>query len=107
MIGIVFHAALLWLLITYYTRQTNSDQSWREAKIVLICMICVTVVTRYLLFQFLGFLVLAVEAAALYMIIDKVLETSQRVTVRICVWYFGVILLVGGFFELLSYFLAG
>ena len=101
--GIVFQAGLLWFLITYYTRQTNSDQSWREAKIVLIGILFVTILTRLLLWDVLGIFVLVIEAVALYMIIDKVCGTSQRVTVKICAWYFTIILLVGGFFEFLRY----
>lgn len=100
--GIVLQAGILWFLITFFTRQANSVQSWREAKIVLIGVLFVTILSRLLLLNLLGPLVLLIEAAALYLLVDKVCETSQRVTIKICVWYFAATLVISGFFYLLS-----
>ena len=101
-IGVVFKAALLWLLITFYTRQTSSDQSWREAQIVLMIFLAVSIAVRLFLGNILGLFVVLIEVGALYVIVDRVCETPKRVTIRICAWYFSVMFLVALFFYFLG-----
>ena len=107
MFGIVLHFAILWFLITLFTRQTNAAQSTREAKIVYIAMGFVWLVTRLLLWVLMGPLVIAIEAVALYLLVDKVCETPKRITMRICIWYIVLAACVYGIFFLLEVMLNG
>jgi len=100
--SLIIPAAILWFLITFFTRSTNASQTQTEALIVVSGMLVVRLVTRFFLAGFLGIFVVVVNIVVLYVLVDKVCGTSRAVTIRICAWYFGISILINLFFVLLA-----
>jgi hypothetical protein len=101
-VGVLISVAILWFLITLFTRSTSSSQSLTETWIVVIGMLMVGMLSRWLLEDLLGPFTFVVNVVALYFLVDKVCGTSRAVTIRICAWYFGLSLLIGLFFQLIA-----
>lgn len=101
-IGLFLQVGILWFLITFFTRSTNSSQSLNETWIVVIGMLIVSVLSRLLLGGILGPFTAVINIAALYLLVDKVCGTNRKVTIRICACYLAVSFLFGLFFALLS-----
>jgi hypothetical protein len=101
-IGLFLQVGILWFLITLFTRSTNANQSLNETWIVVFGMLIVGFVSRLLLSPFLGPFIVIIDVTALYLLVDKVCGTSRKTTIRICAWYFGISILIGLFFALLS-----
>ena len=95
MFSLVAHGALIWLLITLFSRSTNSTQTLRETWIVVIGMSAVRLVTFLLFGSFLGLLTFVIDVVVLYFLVDKVCELNRRVTIKICVWYTIIVFLIG------------
>ena len=95
MFSLVAHGALIWLLITLFSRSTNSNQTLRETWIVVIGMSAVRLVTFFLFGGFLGLLTFVIDVVVLYFLVDKVCELNRRVTIKICVWYTIIVFLIG------------
>lgn len=102
LIGPLISAAILWFLITLFTRSTNSSQTQNETMIVVIGMAIVGILTRWFLSDFLGVFVVVVNIVALYVLVDKVCGASRAATIRICAWYFGLSFLINLFFHLMA-----
>jgi hypothetical protein len=102
LIGSFVSAAILWFLITLFTRSTNSSQTLTETWIVVIGMAMVSIVTRLLLGGILGIFTLVLNVVALYLLVDKVCGASRAATIRICVWYFVLTFLINLFFILMA-----
>jgi hypothetical protein len=102
MFNLVFQVSLLWFLITLFTRQTNSSQSYTESIIVIIGYIVASILVSLLLGNLLGIFTIFVTGVLLYFIIDKVCGTSRRDTIKICAWFLGIIFLVNLGFGLLQ-----
>lgn len=66
--GTLSSVALLWLLITFFTRATSSSGSLTETWIVIIGMQIVRFFSRLLLAWAIGPFVLLIELAALYIL---------------------------------------
>lgn len=105
--GLIFIAgtftsvALLWLLITIFTRATSSSDSLTETWIVIIGMQIVHFFSRFLLVGLIGPFVFLVELAALYILVDRVCEIGRPRTIRICLWYVGLSFLMNLIFVIL------
>jgi len=102
MFSLVAHGALIWLLITLFSRSTNSSQTLRETWVVVIGMSAVRLVTFLLFGGFLGLLTFVIDVVVLYFLVDKVCELNRRATVKICVWYVIVVFLIGVVTNILS-----
>lgn len=85
---------VLWFLITLYSGSHNSSASLRETWIVIIGVAIVSMLSRMLLGGVIGPLAGLVSLAALYVLVDKVCGLSRRNTIKICVWYLAVMILV-------------
>ena len=92
--GIFLQVGILWFLITFFTRSTNSRTSLNETWIVIFGMMIVGLLSRYFLNALLGPFVFFVNVAALYFLVDKVCGASRSATIRICVWYFVISILI-------------
>lgn len=101
-IGTFLSVGILWFLITFFSRSTSSTQSLTETWIVVIGMMIVNLLCRWLLGGILGPFTLIVSIVALYFLIDKVCGTPRNITIRICLWYFGLSFLINVFFSLIS-----
>jgi len=101
-ISLFLQVGILWFLITLFTRSTNSSQTLIETWIVVIGMLIIGGLTRFFLSGILGPFTIVIEAAALYFLVGKVCGASRKATLKICGWYFGLSLLTGLFFALLS-----
>jgi hypothetical protein len=88
--GLFLQVGILWFLITLFTRSTNAKQSLVETWIVVFGMLAIGFVARWLLSPIAGPLVVLVEVAALYLLVDKVCGASRSATIRICAWYLGI-----------------
>jgi len=93
--GTFLSVGILWFLITLFTRSTSSSKSLNETWIVVFGMLIVSFLSRLLLGGLLGPFTIIVNIAALYLLVDKVCDTDRRTTIKICVWYFGLSLLIG------------
>jgi hypothetical protein len=102
LIDVLIPAAILWFLITLFTRSRNSSRTLTETGIVVIGMLMVGLLTRWFLSDFIGLLTSAVNVVALYFLVDKVCGTSRAITIRICVWYFVISFFIGLFFRLMA-----
>lgn len=100
--GTFLSVGILWFLITLFTRSTSSSRSQTEAWIVVIGMLIVGILTRLLLGRILGPFTVVINIVALYLLVDKICGASQKVTLRICVWYFGLTFLINLFFAWIS-----
>jgi hypothetical protein len=100
--GIFISGAILWFLITLFTRSTNSSQTFTETCIVVIGLMIVSLLTKFLLGGVLGIFTLALNVGALYFLVDKVCGASRAATIRICVWYFVLSFSINLFFVLLA-----
>ena len=65
-------------------------------------MIIVRIFGSLLLGGILGPLLIFVNVAELYFLVDKVCEKSRRTTIKICAWYFGLTLAIGMAFAALA-----
>lgn len=101
-IGTFISVGLLWFLITLFTRSTNSSQTLTETWIVVIGMLFVSFLSNLLLGGILGPFTAIVNIAALYFLVDKICGASQKVTIKICVWYLILSFLISLFFAFLS-----
>lgn len=101
-IGTFLAVGILWFLITWFTSSTNSSHSLNLTWIVVIGMLIVGMLTKFFLSGILGPFTVIVDIAALYFLVDKVCETSQRITVRICAWYLGLSFLISLVFKLIA-----
>ena len=101
-LGPFISAAILWFLITLFTRSTSSSQTLTETWIVVIGMAMVSIVVRLLLGEILGIFTLALDVFALYLLVDKVCGVRRAATIRICVWYFVLTFLINLFFILMA-----
>ena len=99
--GTFISVAVLWFLITLFTRSTSSSRNLNEAWIVVIGMLIVRFVLRHLLGGVLGLFTIVLEIGALYLLVDKICGTSRATTIRICVWYFVVSFLINLFFYII------
>lgn len=95
---------LLWFLITLFTRQTDSRQSFRESLIVLGLYLLGSIVLKVLaaVIAIPGWLVIVPQIGLLYLLLDKVCGNATGVTIRICAWFFGLSLLFGLCLRLIS-----
>lgn len=94
LIGIVLQVSVLWFLITLFTGQRNSTQSFRESFVIILAALIVNVLTRIFLGGLLGPLTLLIDFAVLYFLVDKLCGTTRKVTLKICGWYVGISLLI-------------
>ncbi len=94
--------AILWFLITLFTRSTNSSQTLTETWIVMIGMLMVSLLTKFLLGGVLGIFTLVLNVVALYFLVDKVCGASRAATIRICAWYFGLTFIINFFLNMMS-----
>lgn len=101
-IGLFLQTGILWLLITLFTRSTDSQQTLNETRIVIFAMLAVGFVTKFLLRPYLGPFSLLVDVAALYWLVDKVCGNSRNITFKICLWYFLISILFALFFAVMS-----
>lgn len=100
--SLFIQVGILWFLITLFTGSRNSSQSLRETWIVIIGMMIIGILSRLLLGGILGPLLILVDIVTLYFLVDKVCEESQKTTIKICAWYFGLSLLIGLAFSVLA-----
>lgn len=99
--GTFISVALLWLLITFFTRATDPSESLTETWIVIIGMQIVRFFSRLLLGGVIGPFVVLIELAALYLLVDRVCEIGRPRTLRICLWYVGLSFLMNLIFVIL------
>ncbi|BDS07451.1 hypothetical protein NT6N_24910 [Oceaniferula spumae] len=93
--GILVQVGILWFLITFYSRSTNSSATLSETWIVVLSMLAIGFVARLLLSGILGPFVGILPIIALYFLIDKVCGLPQRATIKICVYYVLIVILIG------------
>jgi len=99
--SIFISLALLWFLVTLFTRSTNSSQTLTESWIIVIGMLIVNLLSKLFLYHFLGIFTLVVNIIALYFLVDKICGTPKSITIRICAWYFGLTFVMNLFFNLI------
>ena len=103
-INAFIQVGILWFLITLFTGATNSSQTLTHTWIIVIGMVLVSIITAVLL-TILGLpelIGLPVKVGALYLLVDKVCQCSQQVTLKICGWYLGISFLLGILFALMK-----
>ena len=93
---------ILWFLITFFTGSTNSSHSFNLAWIVIFGMLIVGLITKILLSGIIGPFTAVVDIAALYILVDKVCGTPQKVTLKICAWYLGISIVLALFVAVMT-----
>jgi hypothetical protein len=83
-IGTGIDLGILWLLIVLFTRSTDSEQSYREAFIVVFGVMIVGMVSSFFLGEWFAIIPTLV---ALYYLVDWACGDERRVTIKICGWY--------------------
>ncbi|WP_411846761.1 hypothetical protein AAFN60_04190 [Roseibacillus persicicus] len=101
-VGTIINVSILWFLITLYTRSTNSAESLRETWIVVIGMAIVRLLSHLILGGILGPFTFFIELVALYFLTEKICETSRKVSLKICLWYFLISVFLGLVFRLFA-----
>ena len=94
-INIFLQVGVLWFLITFYSRSTNSSSTLRETWIVVIGMLIVGLFSRLLLGGILGPFTGILSLIALYFLVDKICGLSRKITIKICVFYVVIMILFG------------
>ena len=94
-VNLFLQIGVLWFLITFYSRSTNSSSTLRETWIVVIGMLIVGLFSRLLLGGILGPFTGIPSLIALYILVDKVCGLSRKVTIKICVIYVVIMVLFG------------
>lgn len=91
-LGTFLDLGILWFLITLFTDSTNAEQSYRETSIVIFGVMTIGVGFKL----FLGDtpLVIPVQLAALYYLVDWSCGCDRRITWKICGWYLVTSLIV-------------
>ncbi|MEY4482814.1 MAG: hypothetical protein RL693_266 [Verrucomicrobiota bacterium] len=82
---IFIELGILWFLITLFTDSTNAEQSYRETSIVIFGVMTIGVFFKLLLGD--TPLVIPVQLAALYYLVDWSCGCDRRITWKICGWY--------------------
>lgn len=93
--GLFLQVGILWFLITFYSRSTNSKSTLRETWIVVLGMLSIGFIARLTLSSVLGGFVEIIPIIALYFLVDKVCELSRSATIKICVCYIVISVLIG------------
>jgi hypothetical protein len=94
-INLFLQVGVLWFLITFYSRSTNSSSTLRETWIVIIGMIIVGFFSRLLLGGLLGPFTGILSLIALYFLVEKICDLSRKSTIKICVFYVVIMILFG------------
>ncbi len=84
-LGTFLELGILWFLITLFTDSTNAEQSYRETSIVIFGVMTIGVFFKLLLPD--NPLVIPVQLAALYYLVDWSCGCDRKITLKICGWY--------------------
>lgn len=100
LVDLTLHTAILWFLITFFTRSTSADRSLIQTMVVVGGMFLVGIVSEFALRPAIGFFTMVIELAALYWLVDKSCETNRKTTIKICLWYLVCVFSLRFLFEL-------
>ena len=101
-LNILLQVGVLWFLITFYSRATKSSSTLRETWIVVIGVFIVGVISRFLLGWILGSFTGIISLIALYFLVDKVCGLSRKITIKICVFYTIIMVILGVIWKILT-----